>query len=100
MATETSMEVGILEKIGDAFNAFSEKTVSFLTRLMGSSNERMVRSLGLISSKDPRTPYRIVAGSLLAQINELEPQMQALSDEELKGLTPKFRERLANGERL
>ena len=51
MATETSMDVGILEKIGDAFNAFSEKTVGILTRLMGSSNERMVRSLGLIRSR-------------------------------------------------
>src|SRR5262245_24240611 len=100
MATETSMDVGILEKIGDAFNAFSEKTVSLLTRLMGSSNERVVRSLGLIRSKDPSTPYRIIPGSLLERICSLEPQMQALSDEELKGLTPKFRERLKSGESL
>src|SRR5206468_9319871 len=34
------------------------------------------------------------------QVNVLEPQMRALTDEEIKGLTPKFRERLANGERL
>src|SRR5262249_47494363 len=100
MATETSMDVGILEKIGDAFNAFSEKTVSLLTRLMGSSNERTVRNLGLIVTKGSDTPYRIIPGSLLAKINALEPQMQALSDEELKGLTLKFRERLKNGETL
>jgi preprotein translocase subunit SecA len=94
------MDVGILEKIGDAFNSFSEKTVSFLTRLLGSSNERVVRKLGLIASKDPQKPYQVVPGSLLARINELEPTMQALTDEELKGLTPKFRERLAAGETL
>src|SRR5439155_6771241 len=37
---------------------------------------------------------------LLARVNDLEPQMQALSDAELKELTPKFRERLAAGETL
>jgi preprotein translocase subunit SecA len=100
MSTDTKMDVGILEKIGDAFNSFSEKTVSFLTRLLGSSNERVVRKLGLIASKDPQKPYQVVPGSLLARINELEPTMQALTDEELKGLTPKFRERLAAGETL
>jgi preprotein translocase subunit SecA len=34
------------------------------------------------------------------QINELEPSMEALSDEELRGKTAEFRERLANGETL
>src|SRR5262245_15940106 len=102
MATETTMDVGvgILEKIGDAFNAFSEKTVSILTRLMGSSNDRIVRQLGLIASKDPTVPYRIISGSLLAQVNDLESTMQALSDAELRELTPKYRERLAKGETL
>lgn len=102
MATETTMDVGvgILEKIGDAFNAFSEKTVSILTRLMGSSNERIVRQLGLVRSKDPTVPYRIISGSLLDRVNELEAKTQALSDAELKELTPKFRERLAKGETL
>jgi preprotein translocase subunit SecA len=102
MATETTMDVGvgILEKIGDAFNAFSEKTVSILTRLMGSSNERIVRQLGLIRTKDLQNPYRIIPGSLLARVNELEPRMLELSDSDLKELTPKFRERLAKGETL
>lgn len=34
------------------------------------------------------------------QINRLEPAMQALSDDELKGQTAKFKQRLANGEKL
>jgi preprotein translocase subunit SecA len=100
MATETNMDVGVLEKLGDAFNAFSESTVGFLTRLIGSSNERTVRSMGLVRIKDPNQPYRVTPGSVLARINELEPAMHALSNDELKGLTPKFRERLANGETL
>ena len=42
----------------------------------------------------------LAPGSLLHQVNELEEKMAALSDAELKGLTPQFRERLANGETL
>src|SRR5690606_31931161 len=34
------------------------------------------------------------------KINALEPQMQALSDAELKAKTPEFRQRVANGESL
>src|SRR5437016_4961001 len=100
MTTETSMDVGFLEKLGDFFNAFSEGAGSFITRLFGSSNERTIRGLGYITSGDPQVPPTIVPGSLLAQVNELEDKMQALSDEELKALTPQFRERLAQGATL
>src|SRR5262249_22808884 len=41
-----------------------------------------------------------IPGSLLAQVNELEDKMRTLSDDELKVLTPKYRERLAKGETL
>ena len=37
---------------------------------------------------------------LVAKINELEPKIKALSNEELKNQTVKFRERLAKGEKL
>jgi preprotein translocase subunit SecA len=37
---------------------------------------------------------------LVAQINEFEPKIKALSNEELKAQTVKFRERLAKGEKL
>jgi preprotein translocase subunit SecA len=94
------MDVGFLERLGDGFNAFSEGVTRFLTRMLGSSNERFVRQLGYIRTRDPANPYRITPGSILARVNELEPQMLKLTDEELKGLTPKFRERLAQGETL
>ncbi|HWU94595.1 MAG TPA: preprotein translocase subunit SecA [Sphingomonas sp.] len=52
--------------------------------LFGSSNDRYVKSLGSIVQK--------IAG--------FEPALQAMNDEELSNQTAKFRERLANGEKL
>ena len=52
--------------------------------IFGSANDRYVRSLD-------RT---------IATINALEPQIKALSDEELRAQTAKFREQLANGKSL
>ena len=52
--------------------------------VFGSANDRYVKSLDKI----------------VRQINALEPQLQALSDEELAAQTAKFREQLANGKTL
>ncbi len=56
----------------------------FAKTLFGSSNDRYVKSLDSIVKK--------IAG--------FEPALQAMSDEELSNQTVKFRERLANGEKL
>src|SRR3954468_8926815 len=53
-------------------------------RLFGSANDRYIKSLR----------------SLVEQINELEPQLEALSDDDLKAQTPKLKARLAAGEGL
>jgi preprotein translocase subunit SecA len=98
MAEETAMD--FLEKLGDGINAFSEHVGRFLTRVLGSSNERYIRKLGYVRTKDPDMPYKVVPGSLLDQVNSLEDKMRGLSDEELKALTPQYRERLAKGETL
>jgi preprotein translocase subunit SecA len=100
MTTEQQMDIGFLERVGDALNTFSEGFANLLMRLLGSSNERYVRKLGYLRPKDPTAERTVVPGSLLAQVNELEPQMRAKSDEELKALTPQFRERLAQGATL
>jgi preprotein translocase subunit SecA len=100
MTTETSMDVSFLEKVGDFFGGLSEGVAGYLTRLFGSSNERYVRSLGYLRSKDPTAPPTVVPGGFLAQVNALEDKMRGLSPEELKALTPQFRQRLANGETL
>jgi preprotein translocase subunit SecA len=97
MATET-VDVSIWEKLGDGFTVFAEGVGRVLTRLLGSSNERTVRQLGYIRNKDGS--YTVTLGSLLAQVNELEPKIQALSDEELKGVTPKLKEKLSRGASL
>src|SRR4051812_31000135 len=100
MSTDTKMEVSLWEKLGDGLSAFSENAGRFLMRLFGSSNERYIRKLGYVRPAKPGAQHTVIPGSLLDQINSFEPQMQALSDEELRGLTPKFRERLAQGAAL
>ncbi len=55
-----------------------------LTRVFGSRNERLLKQLQRIVDK----------------INALEPELQKLSDEELKAKTPEFQQRIAGGEAL
>jgi preprotein translocase subunit SecA len=100
MANETKMDVSIWEKFTDSVGAFSEGIVGFMGRMFGSSNERYVRSLGYIRSRDPNITHTVTPGSLLDQVNRLEESMKAKSDEELKGMTAYFRQRLENGETL
>jgi preprotein translocase subunit SecA len=57
---------------------------SLLKKIFGSSNDRLLKQLR----------------RHVVQINALEPQMQALSDEQLQGKTAVFKERLASGETL
>ncbi len=54
------------------------------TTILGSRNERLVKKMG----------------KAVAQINALEPSMQALSDEELRRKTVELRQRHADGETL
>ncbi|WZO99583.1 preprotein translocase subunit SecA [Isosphaeraceae bacterium EP7] len=72
------------DKTTDTFSALSEGVSDGLIRLFGNSNERQIRRMR----------------PLVAQINTLEPEMQALSDDELKGKTDLFRARLKQGESL
>jgi preprotein translocase subunit SecA len=88
------------DKIGDGFGAISEGVSGILTKMFGSSNERAVRAYGYVRTREQDPPYRLAPGSVLAQINEYEEKMKALSDEQLRALTPAFRERLAKGETL
>lgn len=81
-ATELLTE--LWDKTTDAMTQFSEGVSDGLVRLFGNSNERQIRRMRPV----------------VARINELEPSMQALSDEALQGKTPEYRERLAAGETL
>ena len=97
MATDTKLEMGVLEKLGEKFSNFGDGAVKFMTRLFGSSNERFVRKVGYVASRDPNVPHTVIPGSWLARVNEFEPTMAALSDAELRDLSVKFRERLKAG---
>nr|WP_295379867.1 preprotein translocase subunit SecA [Pseudoxanthomonas sp.] len=55
---------------------------NLLTRVFGSRNERLLKQLQRSVGK----------------INALEPEMQKLSDDELKAKTPEFQKRIADGE--
>ncbi|MDE3059765.1 MAG: hypothetical protein KGJ06_01995, partial [Pseudomonadota bacterium] len=57
---------------------------SLAKKLFGSANDRFVKTLG----------------AQVQRINALEPQMQRLTDDELRGRTQWLRERLNGGEKL
>jgi len=58
--------------------------MSFLTKIFGSRNQRLLKQ------------YQ----KTVRDINALEPQMEKLSDAELKAKTPEFKERIAGGATL
>src|SRR3984957_6341940 len=58
--------------------------MSLLTQIFGSRNQRLLKQ------------YQ----KTVREINALEPAMERLTDEELKGKTPEFKERIAKGEGL
>ena len=86
-----------LEKIGDFFVGLTSLIERLITRLFGASNERMIRKLGF---ERKGTVSRILPGSTLDQINQLEPRLQQLTDDELRQTAARLRERLAKGETL
>lgn len=88
----------ILDKVGDAFNVVLGRTERLITGIFGSSNERRVRNIGYIRDKQGNTS--IVPGSFLDRINRLEPDLERLSDGELRETASKMRRRLADGETL
>ncbi|HSL23615.1 MAG TPA: preprotein translocase subunit SecA [Vicinamibacterales bacterium] len=57
---------------------------NLLTKVVGTQNERELKRLR----------------PAVAQINEFEPSIQALTDDQLRGKTAEFRTRLANGESI
>ena len=58
--------------------------MGLMEKIFGDLNEKEVKKIGKI----------------VDQVEALDEQMQALSDEELQAKTPEFRERLQNGETL
>jgi preprotein translocase subunit SecA len=99
MSVETKMDVSLWERFTDSLGAMSENVVGFLGRLFGSNNEKLIKAVGYVRGKGSQQ-HAIVPGSILAQVNAWEEHMQALSDEDMKGLAAQWRDRLASGESL
>ncbi len=93
MSTEAKLEVGFWERFTDGLSAISEGFVGFLGRLFGSSNDRLVRSVGYVRPRGSDT-HVVTPGSLLDRVNSLEPLMQELRDDEFEKLTADFRTRI------
>jgi preprotein translocase subunit SecA len=87
-----------LDKFGDWFNAFTAWFERSITWLFGSSNERRIRAIGY--KRDKNGNEVVVPGSTLDKINQLEPEYQKLTDDELKQTAAKLRARLAEGETI
>ena len=87
-----------LEQIGDWFGALTGKIERGVTKLFGSSNERRVRQLGFVRGKDGTTT--VMPGSVIDRINKLEPELEKLSDEQLRNTAADFRGRIVKGETL
>src|SRR4051812_25205278 len=98
--SKANLDVSVWEKLGDGFTAFQEGVGRFLMRLFGSSNVRYVRKLGYVRASQPGAQHTVTPGSLLAQVNELEPVMKDKSPEQLKAVTVELREKLSQGATL
>jgi preprotein translocase subunit SecA len=85
-------------KLGDLLTAVTSTVERGITGWFGSSNERRVKNIGFVREKNGDS--KIGPGSLVDQINGLEPTYQALSDDELKLTSEKLRARLDAGETL
>src|ERR1022692_1314231 len=93
MSTETNLDATLWERFTDGLSNVSEGIVGFLGRLFGSSNDRLVRSLGFIRPKGSEA-HAVEPGSLLDRVNSLEPLMLEVRDDEFELLTGYFRGRL------
>ncbi|VTS06731.1 preprotein translocase subunit SecA [Tuwongella immobilis] len=100
MATNNQVQSSLLDRVGESFSRFFDGFFGLLTQFLGSSNDRMVKGIGYIKPRKPGQPATVVPGSILDRINQLEPTMQQLSDEELREQTAKFRARYQAGETL
>ncbi|MBI1313893.1 preprotein translocase subunit SecA [bacterium] len=85
-------------KISDFFGGLTNTIERGITRLFGSSNERRVRNIGFYREKDGAS--KIVPGSTIDRINQLEAPYEKLTDDELLQTSVKLRAHLAAGETL
>ncbi|MEZ6064255.1 MAG: preprotein translocase subunit SecA [Planctomycetaceae bacterium] len=86
------------DSLGDLFNSVTGAVERGIRGMFGSSNERDIRRIGYTREKDGTA--RVLPETPLARINDLEPVMQKLSDDELRETATRIRARLAAGQTL
>jgi len=87
-----------LDRLADWFTSFTGWVERIITLVFGASNERQIRKFGF--SRDKNGKDKVVPGSTLEEINQLEPELEKLSEAELKQTAEKLRKRLDDGETL
>ncbi|MBT5018651.1 MAG: preprotein translocase subunit SecA, partial [Planctomicrobium sp.] len=86
------------DRLGDIFNSITALIEGIAKRFFGSSNEREIRRIGFIREKDGTT--MVASGSVLEQINSLEPELKEKTDAELMETSDRLRAKLADGKTL
>ena len=86
------------DRLGDFFNWLTGLVEGLVRRFFGSSNEREIRRIGFVRDAEGKTD--VAPGSILDRINQLEPDMEKLSEGELKETASKIRAKLADGKTL
>ena len=66
--SETSLDVGLWDRFTDGLGAVTDGIVGFLGKIFGSSNERLIRSLGYIRPKGSEG-HSVTPGSFLDRVN-------------------------------
>ena len=88
----------------DRWSTFSTGVMDGLNRffltVLGNENVRRVRKLGYVRPNVAGAQHTVVPGSVLDQINKLEPTYQAMSDADLAQTTVRLRAKLADGASL
>ena len=83
MSTETNIQSTFWERLTDGISTIGDGVVGFLGKLFGSSNDRLVRSLGYVRPKHAEE-HVVAPGSILDQVNSLEPLVIELRDDEFE----------------
>ncbi|WP_437188461.1 preprotein translocase subunit SecA [Planctomicrobium sp. SH668] len=86
------------DRLGEIFTGFTALMERTIRGLFGSSNDREIRRIGYVREQDGSS--KVIPGSTLDRINQLEPEMQKLTEGELRGVTDKLRAKIADGQSL
>ena len=87
-----------IEKLGEWITSITSWVERVIRGIFGSSNERLIKQVGFVRDKDGNDTR--VLGSMLDRVHQLEPEMEKLTEGEMKEMTDKLRAKLADGKTL